>query len=500
MENKHRTSSKLSRKEQDMEMLRVYAEDEVEWTCILCAWNDLDRFHRLRTVQAEDFRVEQVRRAYRAMCAVVRESQTIDMMRVILFLRSSGAEADYATSEELLRLEEQARHVYVTDDEFGALIRQVKKIALQRRLLSTFNVLLQSTQRPDLTVGEIRNLVATSIENSFLGYTDERSAYTTREGMDMLAEELLLREQEPGSTGGRIIPLGWRDLAPLVPGAIRGQTIVVLARSSMGKSAFTLQLCRNLARRAKTLLVSLEVGVVDICRRLSSQELQIPAKSLRAKDVLGLREAEQAEWNRQSPNPGATLVEIPGMNLLLDKPKYSTVEAFIRHVKLVKMAHPDLAVVAIDYAQQLARKEPTPQAEASARLKTFALQEGLVIIEALQAPTELDQRKDTRPYASDIRFSKSWEQDADIILALWRPGFYDKSDQQDQGESWCFVRKNRDGETGEVPLLWVGATTSFLDLKQPLTPEQIERINKAARQGSLYEDEPESLYDVPPMY
>lgn len=188
------------------------------------------------------------------------------------------------------------------------------------------------------------------------------------------------------------------------------------------------------------------------------------------------------------------------MNLLLDKPKYSSVDAFIRHVKLVKMAHPDLAVVAIDYAQQLARKEPTPQAEASARLKTFALQEGLVIIEALQAPTELDQRKDTRPYASDIRFSKSWEQDADIILALWRPGFYDKSDQQDQGESWCFVRKNRDGETGEVPLLWVGSTTSFLDLKQPLTPEQIERINQAARQGSLYDDEPESLYDVPPMY
>lgn len=491
---KHRLSPELSRKEQDMEMLRAYAENEIEWTCILCAWNDLDRFHRLRTVQADDFRVDQVKRAYRAMCAVVRESQTIDMMRVILFLRSSGAEADYATAEELLRWEEQGRHYTVTDAEYGALLRQVKKIALQRRLLFCFNALLQSTQRPDLTASEIRTQVTSQIENAFAGYTDERSAYTTREGMDQLIEELLLREQDPGSTGGRAIPMGWRDLHPIVPGAIRGQTIVVLARSSMGKSAFTLQLCRNLARRGKTLLVSLEVGVVDICRRLSSQELQVPAKQLRAVDVIGLREAEEAEEQRAAGSPIERLVHIPGLNLLLDKPKYSTVDAFIRHVKMVKLAHPDLAVVAIDYAQQLARKEPTPQAEASARLKTFALQEGLVIVEALQAPTELDQRKDTRPYASDIRFSKSWEQDADIILALWRPGFYDKSDQQDQAEAWCYVRKNRDGETGEVPLYWNGATTSFLDIKKPLTQEQIDRINQAARQGHLGDDIPEKMF------
>lgn len=443
-----------------MEMLRVYAEDEVEWTLILCAWNDIERFHRLHTVQVEDFRTAQVKRVYRAMIAVVRETQAIDMMRVLLYLRSSGVDEDYATAEHLVHLEGTNRYFVVTDDEFAALIRQVKKIALQRRLLITLNSLMCSTQRVDLTAGEIRNLVATSIENCFLGYSDDRTAFTVQEGLTMLAEELALRESDSPSTGGRQVRTRWRDLRPIVPYFVPGQTVVVLARSSMGKSAFALQLCEQTSRQAKTLLVSLEVGVVDICKRLSSQILQKPAKQLRSSEVISVRDFEE-------------------MGLLIDKPKYNTVEAFKRHVKMVRLAHPDLAVVAIDYAQQLARKEPTPQAEASAALKTFALQEGLTIIECLQAPTELDQRKDTKPYASDIRFSKSWEQDADIILALWRPGFYDKG--TDQAEAWCFVRKNRDGETGEVPLFWNGPTTSFLDLKQPLTKEQIDRINAEAR-------------------
>lgn len=484
------------RKAQDMDILRQYEENDIEWTLVLCAWNDLDRFHRLRTIRPEDFDQDTTRRVYHSLIAVVRESGTVDPIRVNLFLRSSGNEDDYAAAEELLRREAEARYWRITDDEYGALIRQVKKIALQKRLARVFRYLPEVCNRPDMTVGEIRNFVVTELEKCFEGYTDDRTAYTALEGLTMLAEEMQLREE--GATGGRMIPLGWRDLHRLVPGAVAGQTIVVLARSSMGKSAFTLQLCRNLAKRAKTMIVSLEVGVVDICRRLTSQELQLPAKQLRARDVLGFRDAVAAAHEHQVGK--SSVVHLENLNLLLDKPKYNTVDAFIRHVKMVKLAHPDLAVVAIDYAQQLARKEPTPQAEASARLKTFALQEGLTIIEALQAPTELDQRKDTRPYASDIRFSKSWEQDADIILALWRPGFYDKG--MDQAESMCFVRKNRDGETGDVPLFWNGPTTSFLDLKQPLTQEQIDRFNQAARQGHLGDDAPEALFHgpIPDMY
>lgn len=481
--------TKRNRRE-DMAAQRQGAEEEVEWTLILCSWNDLDRFHRLRSVRPEDFTVDYVQRAYRAMIAVVRESQTIDMMRVVLYLRSSGAERDYETAEALLAQEGESRHWRITDKEFGELIRQVKKLALQKRLLGAFRFLPEFVSRPDVSASEMREQCVSVLEQCFAGYAEERMAYSAEEGLTMLAEELQLLEGGASNSGGRLIPLGWRDLHPLVPGGVAGQTIVVLARSSMGKSAFTLQLCRNMARRAKTLIVSLEVGVVDICRRLTSQELQVPAKQLRAQDVLGFRDAVSAAKAHEAGK--SSLVHLEGLNLLLDKPKYNTVDAFIRHVKMVKLAHPDLAVVAIDYAQQLARKEPTPQAEASARLKTFALQEGLTIIEALQAPTELDQRKDTRPYASDIRFSKSWEQDADMILALWRPGFYDKS--IDQAESFCYVRKNRDGETGEVSLFWNGPTTSFLDLKQPLTPEQIDRINRAARQGSLGDDIPEKMF------
>lgn len=480
-------------KKPDLDELRYYEDKEIERKLITSAWNELDRFHRIRTLHHTDFQDPLCERAYLAMIAVVAESQTVDMIRVCYFLRSTGHAQDAEAADVLARYELAEAYKWATDEEFAALLRQVKKIALQRNLGRVLKSLYHYTQRADVSANQMHTRVVSELENCFAGYSDQRQAYTAYEGLTMLAEELQIREENP-STTGRLIPLGWRDLHPLVPGAVAGQTIAVLARSSMGKSAFTLQLCRHLARRAKTMIVSLEVGVVDICRRLTSQELQVPAKQLRAQDVIGFRDAVASDVNRITGKKSSTLVHLEGLNLLLDKPKYNTVEAFKRHVKMVKLAHPDLAVVAIDYAQQLARKEPTPQAEASAQLKTFALQEGLTIVEALQAPTELDQRKDTRPYASDIRFSKSWEQDADIILALWRPGFYDKSDQQDQSESWCYVRKNRDGETGDVPLFWNGATTSFRDIKQPLTPEQIDRINRAARQGNLGDDIPEKMF------
>lgn len=445
--------------------LKDYQETEIERKLIVSSWHELDRFHRLRTLQPGDFQDPLCERGYLAMIRVVTESQTIDMIRTTYFLRATGHHQDAEAADMLTAYEMSEAHKWATDEEFAALLRQVKKLALQRRLSTTLKMLQHYTQRVDVTANQMHSRVVSELEVCFSGYTEQRLAYTVQEGLTLLAEEMALRETEGTTATGRMISLGWRDLAHLVPGASPGQVVVVLARSSMGKSAFTLQLCRQLARRTKTLLVSLEVDVRDICLRLSAQELQRPSKSLKSHEILTVR-------------------ELADMNMLVDKPKYNSVEAFMRHVRMLKLAHPDLGAVAIDYAQQLARKDPTPQSEASARLKTFALQEGLILIEALQAPNELDKLKDTRPQAGDIRFCKSWEQDADVILALWRPHFYDKG--ADPAEAWCFVRKNRDGETGETQLYWNGATTSFLDTKNPLSKAEIDRLNAEMANRNAY--------------
>ena len=177
-------------KKPDLDELRYYEDKEIERKLITSAWNELDRFHRIRTLHHTDFQDPLCERAYLAMIAVVAESQTVDMIRVCYFLRSTGHAQDAEAADVLARYELAEAYKWATDEEFAALLRQVKKIALQRNLGRVLNSLYHYTQRADVSANQMHTRVVSELENCFAGYSDQRQAYTAYEGLTMLAEEL----------------------------------------------------------------------------------------------------------------------------------------------------------------------------------------------------------------------------------------------------------------------------------------------------------------------
>lgn len=424
---------------------------EIERSLVTSAWDDMTQFQILSQVKQADFQDAVARAAYGALRQAYRETETVTSEATLLLLSTSDHQVDRKAGEEILRHKMANLDKLLTDTQFAALVSYVRQAATKRRIEESLKRCLAMVARQDWTMEELQKRMQADLGQAWAGYTDRRMPSTEAEVFRAIGDKLSNAEgphlTTAPNTAGTKYPLGWQELDDIIPGFGVGQVLVVGARPNMGKSAFVLQLLRRLIKKSgrKGILFSLEMKKELVGARALSQELGKPFKTLRAVDAY-------------------TVEEMRATGLFIDDQGYN-VEGLCRQVELVKMAHPDLEWVAIDYAQLLARNEPTPQAEASKRLARLSHDLGLGVIEALQIGRDVEQRKDTRPMLSDIKESGQWEQDADIAVMLWRPSYYNPK-HVDPAEAWAFVRKQRDGGgTGEAKFAFNGSCVSFYDPK-----------------------------------
>jgi replicative DNA helicase len=245
---------------------------------------------------------------------------------------------------------------------------------------------------------------------------------------------------------------GWIELDSLVDGLKAGKLYVVAARPSIGKSAFALNICEYVASEPggsrPSLLVSLEMDRVELGERLLACRSAVPLPKMRAPG--GLRPSDLEAMGRAYDS----LAQVPFLIEDTQGLTMSRIEAAARRAVLRQ----GVAAVVIDYIQLIgtddldADNREQEVAQISKRLKGMARRLQVPVIVLAQLNRQVENRADHKPRLTDLRESGAIEQDADAVLLLHRPDYYDPSDQP--GVAEVIVAKNRGGATGTARLLW----------------------------------------------
>lgn len=345
----------------------------------------------------------------------------------------------------------------------------VKQKSLLRRLITTSTSIIDSAYANeqdvqtvlDFAEGEILKVSETSTTE---GLVD--SMQIVKDSIKKI-ESLYQRKEE--ITG---IPTGFSQLDRMTAGFHPGQLIVVAARPSMGKSAFSINLASHAALRAKKSVAffSLEMSKEDVMVRLLASEAKVHMGSLRNGRL------QDSDWPRLIAAAGS----ISEAKLYVDDTAgISPFEVRARARRLKSKGELDMIV--IDYLQFMQLKQTRESravevSEISRQLKSLAKELQIPVIALAQLNRAVEGRTDRRPMLSDLRESGSIEQDADIIMMLFREEYYDKEDPEKKGKSVVIIGKQRNGETGDVPLHFEGQYQRFRDAEpqqiSPLPPPQ----------------------------
>ncbi len=247
---------------------------------------------------------------------------------------------------------------------------------------------------------------------------------------------------------------GFADLDHVITGLSRSDLIIVAARPAMGKSVFALNLAANFARHNKdseAVIFSLEMSKEQNVTRMLSSESFVELDYLMKGNISG------DQWTKLAQ--GAE--RLSGMNIYLDDTAGITVPQM--KAKLRRLKRPGLVV--IDYLQLMNSSRRIENrvneiSEITRQLKLMAKELDIPVITLSQLSRAVESRTDKRPMLSDLRESGSIEQDADIVMFLYRDAYYNK-DTPDPTLAECIVAKNRHGETGTVNLRFSGQYQLF---------------------------------------
>jgi replicative DNA helicase len=248
----------------------------------------------------------------------------------------------------------------------------------------------------------------------------------------------------------------------LLSGLQPGNLVVVAARPSMGKSAFALGTLLEVAVYGPKLpvgIINLEMSASELTQRMISMLSFVDATEIRNGRLSG------EQW-KSIMNASERLHAAP---IYIDTAATTMIEVRAK-ARALKVRHPDLAMVVIDYLQLLSygegRYEGRVQdvSQISRSLKMLAGELEIPVVALSQLSRGVEQRHDKRPMLQDLRESGAIEQDADVVLFLYRDEYYNPEDTDQQGIAEIHVAKQRNGPTGTVKLAWVSRYARFGDL------------------------------------
>ncbi len=322
----------------------------------------------------------------------------------------------------------------------------VRERAITRQLIDSATEIIRDGYSNQYTAQQLLE----AAERKVFAIAEEQVQGDTIELKDVMtrAMDAIAARAESGGHAVTGVGSGLIDLDDITGGFQPGQLIVLAARPSMGKTALALNICDHAAIELKktVLCISLEMGHQEIAERLLCSRSRIDGYKLRTGMGLGPREMGQlgkafGELSKGSP---IFIDDTPARNML-------QVTASARRLKL----RSKLGLIVLDYIQLVdsedARDSRQEQiAKISRRLKTLARELEVPVIALSQLNRAVESREDRRPRMADLRESGAIEQDADIVLLLHRPDYYDANDQP--GTADLIVAKNRNGRTDDVKL------------------------------------------------
>ena len=258
------------------------------------------------------------------------------------------------------------------------------------------------------------------------------------------------------------IPTGFIDLDYRTAGLQPSDLILIAARPSMGKTAFVLNIAQHVAFREDlcTAIFSLEMSKEQLVNRMFSLESHVDAQALRTGNL------SDSDWEKLIEGAGI----IGNSKLIIDDTPGISISELRSKCRKYKLEH-DLKLIIIDYLQLMSGSGKGSESrqqeisDISRSLKGLARELSVPVIALSQLSRAVEQRPDHRPMLSDLRESGAIEQDADVVMFIYRDDYYNH-DSEEKGISEIIIAKQRNGPIGTVKLAWLPQYTKFGNLER----------------------------------
>ncbi len=445
------------------EQYNMVAEQSVLGAALLEGENVLPEL--MESLQPEMFYAKENGGIFREMTNLFTSGVQVDIVTVLDAVVKDGIfESADAAKSYLTRLAETVPSLH----NVGAYAGIVKQKYLSRRVMDAAkSILRKSSEEADASV------LLESAEREFYDIRagQDKNAMTSLSAaiVDTLATLQKISGPDKAKYGG--IPTGFTYLDTILTGMGRSDLIILAARPGMGKTSFALNIATNVAKKQKipVAIFSLEMSKEQLANRILSAEAGVDSHSFRSGAL------NDSDWDDLA-HATDVLHDVP---IYMDDSSGITIPEVKAKIRRINQdpSRPPIGLVVIDYLQLMTSGKRTENrvqeiSEITRNLKIMAKELNVPVIALSQlsrAAEKSSGRSDHRPQLSDLRDSGSIEQDADVVLFLYREAYYASiggGDVEDTNTSTaeCIIAKNRHGECGKVDLGWDGAHTRFTNL------------------------------------
>lgn len=419
----------------------------------------------LETLRPEMFYAKENGRIFSQMVKLFTAGERVDMVTLLDAVVADGAfESPDAAKVYLTRLCETVPSI----SNVSAYARIVEQKYTARQVIDAARTILkQSSEESDA------NLLLESAERKLyeIRAGQEQSALTSLSSaiVDTLFTLQKISGPDKDRYGG--IPTGFTYLDTILTGLGRSDLVILAARPGMGKTSFALNIATNVAKKQNipVAIFSLEMSKEQLANRILSAEAGVDSHSFRSGALT------DSDWEDLA-HATDVLHDVP---IYMDDTSGITIPEVKAKIRRINQdpSHPPIGLIVIDYLQLMTSGRRTENrvqeiSDITRNLKIMAKELNVPVIALSQlsrAAEKSSGRSDHRPQLSDLRDSGSIEQDADVVLFLYREAYYSSMSGADPEETntstaECIIAKNRHGECGKVDLGWDGAHTRFINL------------------------------------
>ena len=407
----------------------------------------------IEVLKEEDFYREDNKTIYSAMLSLYARSEPIDIITVKSELTQIGKFETVGGLEYLASLPDKVPVVSNIEN----YIKIVEEKSILRKLIKASNEISQmgyeQTEETERIMDVAEKKIFDIMQNrNTKGYTPIKEVL-----INAIDELEKLYNHKGGITG---IATGFIDLDRITAGLHNSDLVLIAARPAMGKSAFALNIASHVAIREKVpvAVFNLEMSKEQLGSRILCSEAMVDSNKVRTGNI------EEEDWIKLVSAVGPLseaeiyIDDTPGISI-------SEIRAKCRKMKLEK----NIGLIIIDYLQLIqgtGKKNASREqeiSEISRSLKILAKELDVPVIALSQLSRAAEQRTDHKPMLSDLRESGAIEQDADIVMFIYREDYYNP-DTERKNIAEIILAKHRAGATGTVELMWLGSYTKFVNL------------------------------------
>ena len=409
--------------------------------------NVLDRIKN--KLKPDDFYLDKHKNLYKVLCEMNDNEISVDLVTLLEYINSKKL---VEKCGQITYVTEVATNILYTSntDEY---INIIKSKSNRRKLINIAKELaLDAYEKED-----INNVISKTEDGLYKISKDKNTGDIV--SINVALENAFENIEKNYQNGGKILgeTTGFNNIDRTISGLNKGEFIVIAARPSMGKTAFALNIAQYASKNSSVAIFSLEMGTQSLTERL------IAARCLINYEKIKTGRITVEEFTKIANNTA----ELSKRKLYIDDEAFTLADIKAKSTNL-KIKY-GLDVIIIDYLQLIEGSNKNVYSreqeisKISRELKKLAKRLNITVIALSQLSRAPEQRADHIPILADLRESGAIEQDADIIMMLYRDEYYNH-DTEDKGIADVIINKNRNGETKTIQLAWVGEYQRFAPL------------------------------------